>query len=75
MQQFLYHFELLTYKLLICLSGYHLWSTDLRPTDNPIEAGLGFTCRNNGDYLGKVSVDQYRKNGIKKRLVHLHIAE
>ncbi|XP_014477949.1 PREDICTED: sarcosine dehydrogenase, mitochondrial isoform X2 [Dinoponera quadriceps] len=58
---------------LSCEKGYHLWSADLRPTDNPIEADLGFTCRSNGEYLGKVSVEQYRKNGIKRRLVHLHI--
>lgn len=56
-------------------SGYHLWGADLRSDDNPIEAGLEFVCRSNGNYLGKASVEECRTNGIKKRLVHLHINE
>lgn len=55
--------------------GYHLWGMDLRLDDNPIEAGLKFICRNNGDYMGKASVDECHTNGIKKRLVHLHVNE
>jgi len=43
--------------------------------DNPIEAALEIVCRKNGNYLGKTFVEQCRKNGIKKRLVHLHINE
>jgi len=62
-------------KLLIFLLGYHLWGTDLRSDDNPIEAGLESICRTKGKYLGKESVEQSRKNGIKKRLIHLHMTE
>lgn len=62
-------------ELLIYLSGYHLWGADLRMDDTPIESGLEMVCRKNGKYLGKTSVEQCRKNGIKKRLVHLHIDE
>lgn len=61
--------------MLICLLGTHLWGADLRSDDNPIEAGLETVCRSSGKYLGKASVERYRKNGIKKRLVHLHINE
>lgn len=61
--------------VLICLSGNHLWGADLRSDDNPIEAALETVCRKNGKYLGKASVKRCRENGVKKRLVHLHINE
>lgn len=60
------------FKALYSLSlekGYHLWGHDLRIDDNPIEAGLGFVCRKNGDYLGARHVDKLRKDGVKKRRV------
>ncbi|XP_011689604.1 PREDICTED: sarcosine dehydrogenase, mitochondrial [Wasmannia auropunctata] len=60
---------------LSCEKGYHLWGSDLRIDDNPIEAALEIVCRKNGKYLGKASVEQCRKNGIKKRLVHLHTTD
>jgi len=59
----------------INLLGYHLWGADLRANDSPIEAALEFICRKNGKYLGKESVEECRQNGIKKRLIHLHINE
>lgn len=58
---------------LSCEKGYHLWDSDLRIDDNPLEAGLGFTCNKNGTYLGKTVIDQLSKNGIKKKLVQLHL--
>lgn len=58
---------------LSCEKGYHLWDSDIRTDDNPLEAGLNFTCRKTGTYLGKSAIDQYHKNGIKKKLVHLHL--
>ncbi|XP_017757288.1 PREDICTED: sarcosine dehydrogenase, mitochondrial [Eufriesea mexicana] len=58
---------------LSCEKGYLLWGSDLRTDDNPIEAGLGFTCRNTGEYLGKKVVDRLRKNGIKKKLVRVYL--
>jgi sarcosine dehydrogenase len=35
--------------------GYRHWHADLRVTDSPLEAGLGFTCklRTNTDFLGR----------------------
>lgn len=61
--------------VLILLPGNHLWGKDLRWNDNPIEAALENLCRKNGNYLGKEPVEWSRKNGVKKRLVHLYINE
>ncbi|XP_015176578.1 PREDICTED: sarcosine dehydrogenase, mitochondrial [Polistes dominula] len=71
-----YKMRLAGYRALYSLScekGYHLWGSDIRITDNPLEAGLEFLCRKNGTYLGKTVIDKYRKNGIKKKLVHLRL--
>lgn len=58
---------------LSCEKGYHLWGYDLRNDDTPLEANLGFTCRRNGEYIGKSAVEEQRYNGIHKRLVYLTI--
>lgn len=66
------------YRALYSLSsekGYHLWSFDLRSDDTPIEAGLSFTCRKNGDYKGKEAIDRQRNVGIRRRLVYLTLNE
>uniref|UniRef100_A0A0K8UZQ0 Sarcosine dehydrogenase, mitochondrial n=2 Tax=Bactrocera latifrons TaxID=174628 RepID=A0A0K8UZQ0_BACLA len=66
------------YRALYSLSsekGYHLWSFDLRPDDTPIEAGLSFTCRKNGDYKGKMAIDRQHNEGIRRRLVYLTLNE
>ncbi|XP_043254567.1 sarcosine dehydrogenase, mitochondrial isoform X1 [Colletes gigas] len=71
-----YDMRLAGYRALYSLScekGYHLWGSDLRPDDNPVEAGLAFSCRSIGQYLGKLAVDQLQQNGIKRRLVHIHM--
>ncbi|XP_058806146.1 sarcosine dehydrogenase, mitochondrial [Phymastichus coffea] len=60
---------------LSCEKGYHLWNSDLRSDDNPIEANLGFTCRKDGKYLGSDVVEKLRKEGITKKLVTLHVEE
>ncbi|CAK9810550.1 Sarcosine dehydrogenase, mitochondrial [Anthophora plagiata] len=72
-----YNMKLAGYRALCSLScekGYLLWGFDLRTNDNPIEAGLGFTCRNNGNYLGKIAVDQLRKIGVKKKMIRVHLS-
>ncbi|XP_072748351.1 sarcosine dehydrogenase, mitochondrial-like isoform X2 [Anoplolepis gracilipes] len=71
-----YDMKLAGYRAFYSLcseKGIHIWGADLRSDDNPIEAALETVCRKNGKYLGKESVDRCHKNGIKKRLVHLHI--
>lgn len=56
-----------------CILGYHLWDMDLRADDNPIEAGLGFVCRKNADYIGSDVVNDCLRDGIKKKLVHFEL--
>lgn len=50
-----------------------MWNADLGSDDNPIEANLGFVCRKDGKYLGSEAVENLRKNGVKRRLVNLHL--
>lgn len=38
-----------------------------------MEAGLGFTCRKTGHYIGKEVVDKQRKDGVKRKLAFLTI--
>ncbi|KAI8429700.1 hypothetical protein MSG28_000268 [Choristoneura fumiferana] len=47
--------------------GYHLWNSDLRADDNPIEAGLGFACRKGGNYIGNEHVTRARISGVTKK--------
>ncbi|XP_017789303.1 PREDICTED: sarcosine dehydrogenase, mitochondrial [Habropoda laboriosa] len=71
-----YHMKFAGYRALHSLScekGNLLWGSDLRTDDNPVEAGLGFICRNTGKYLGKMAVDRLRKIGVKKKLVRVHL--
>ncbi|OXU31337.1 hypothetical protein TSAR_012682 [Trichomalopsis sarcophagae] len=71
-----WHLKLAGYRALYSLScekGYHLWNSDLRSDDNPIEANLGFTCRKDGKYMGSDAVENLRKNGVKRKLVNLHV--
>nr|CAD7572946.1 unnamed protein product [Timema californicum] len=56
-------------------AGNHLWNMDLRMDDNPLEAGLEFTCRNHGEYLGKKALDIIKKKGVNKRMVFLQLEE
>ncbi|KAI5642497.1 FAD dependent oxidoreductase domain-containing protein [Phthorimaea operculella] len=55
------------YTSLSAEKGFHLWNADLRPDDNPIEAGLGFACRKDGEYIGNEFVTKARKEGVTKR--------
>lgn len=56
---------------LSCEKGYHLWGTDIRPDDTPIEANLRFICRRNGLYNGHKFIENQLNVGIHKRLVYL----
>ncbi|XP_044012110.1 sarcosine dehydrogenase, mitochondrial [Aphidius gifuensis] len=58
---------------LSCEKGYHLWGSDLRPDDNPVEAGLGFVCRQHDLYQGKEAVDKLKTIGVKRKLIHVHV--
>lgn len=52
--------------------GYHLWGHDLRSDDSPLEANLGFTCRQPRDeqdsFRGR---DAMLQRGIQKQLIFL----
>ena len=51
------------------LTGYHLWRTDLRPEDTPLESGLGFVCKLKKDtpFLGRGAVEKQKADGIKQK--------
>jgi sarcosine dehydrogenase len=58
------------WKALMSLSaekGHHQWNNDVRIDDDPIEAGLGFICRKDGEYVGKKHVEQTRKEGTLRK--------
>ncbi|KAJ9576455.1 hypothetical protein L9F63_006668, partial [Diploptera punctata] len=66
------------YRALHSLSsekGYHLWNADLRSEDNPLEAGLDFMCREEGDYVGKDALDAVKRKGLKKKLAFFQLRE
>nr|CAG4649939.1 EOG090X014D [Sida crystallina] len=50
--------------------GYRHWHMDLRLDDDPLEAGLAFTCKLKGpvDFLGRRRLEEKRKSGLAKRL-------
>lgn len=48
---------------------------DLRIDDNPIEAGLSRFCRKNGQYLGKQSVEDVKRQGVMKQRVFFTLDE
>ncbi|UYV82994.1 SARDH [Cordylochernes scorpioides] len=52
-----------------CCAGYRHWHADLRLDDNPLEAGLGFTCKLSGDtpFLGREALEGSEEP--RKRLV------
>ncbi|XP_047514356.1 sarcosine dehydrogenase, mitochondrial [Pieris napi] len=55
--------------------GYHLWNTDLRTDDNPVEANLAFTCRKNGDYIGNEFVTKAKVEGVTKKYAYFTLDE
>lgn len=60
---------------LSCEKGYHLWNSDLRSNDNPVEAGLGFICRKNGIYQGKDKIDEMKAKGVSKKRIFLTVPD
>ena len=60
---------------MVVVTGYHLWNADLRTDDNPLEAGLDFMCREEGEYVGKDALDAVRRKGLKKKLAFFQLKE
>lgn len=58
-------------------SGYRHWHADLRPDDTPLEAGLSFTCKLKSSiaFQGRDTLEQQRREGLKRRIVCFTIDE
>lgn len=49
--------------------GYRLWGQDLRPDDNPFEAGLEWVVRlDKEDFIGRHALLQHKAAGVQRRL-------
>ena len=48
-----------------------MWHQDIRSDGSPLEAGLAFTCKLKTDksFIGREALEQYKSEGIRKRLV------
>ncbi|MFY0409176.1 GcvT family protein [Solicola sp. PLA-1-18] len=51
--------------------GYRAFGRELTPDVGPVESGLLFTCKLDGDvdFLGRAAVEKARAEGVRKRLV------
>ena len=51
--------------------GYRAFGRELTPGDNPVEAGLLFACKLDGDvdFLGRPAVEKARADGARRRVV------
>jgi aminomethyltransferase len=49
--------------------GYHLYGNDMDETRNPIEAGLGWCCKEDTGFLGAEAVRAARERGTAEKLV------
>jgi 4-methylaminobutanoate oxidase (formaldehyde-forming) len=67
------------YKALDSLrleKGYRYWSTDITPSENPWEAGLGFCVRaDKGDFVGREALLRMKADGRRRKLATLTIVE
>jgi sarcosine dehydrogenase len=55
--------------------GFIHWHGDVDCTDTAVEAGLGFTCKKEQDYIGKSCVERQKKEGLMRRLTCFTIAD
>ena len=55
-----------TLRLEVC---FHLYGNDMDETRNPIEAGLGWCCKERTGFIGAEAVADARANGTPERLV------
>lgn len=63
------------YKVLDSLrleKSYRYWSADITPTDNPLEAGLGFCVRfEKEDFVGREALLKIKSAGLQQKLCTL----
>ena len=50
-------------------AGYHLYGNDLDPSRNPIEAGLGWACKEETGFIGSDALASVRATGPSEKLV------
>ncbi len=56
--------------------GYSLYGNELDSKTNPLEVGLGWiVSKTKGDFVGKDSIEQVRKEGISRRLTGFKLLE
>ncbi len=61
-----------TLRLEVC---YHLHGNDLSAERNPIEAGLGWCCKEETGFIGSDAIAQLRRRGPSQRLVAFVLEE
>ena len=61
-----------TLRLEVC---FHLHGNDMGPDRNPIEAGLGWCCKEETGFAGSEAVSAARENGTAERLVAFAITD
>jgi 4-methylaminobutanoate oxidase (formaldehyde-forming) len=56
---------------------YRHWGHDITDEDTPLEAGLGFVVAwdKRGGFIGRDALLRQRQDGVKRRLVHLALAD
>jgi len=59
-----------TLRLEVC---FHLYGNDLMPERGPIEAGLGWCCKEDTDFIGADAVRAVREAGADEKLVAFEI--
>jgi aminomethyltransferase len=59
-----------TLRLEVC---FHLHGNDLSPERNPIEAGLGWCCREETGFVGAEPIAEARREGTAEKLVPFEI--
>jgi aminomethyltransferase len=59
-----------TLRLEVC---FHLHGNDLTPDRNPIEAGLGWCCKEETDFVGAESIARARREGTAEKLAPFRI--
>jgi len=57
--------------------GYPHWHQEVRVDDNPLEAGLLFTCKlkTDTDFLGREALEKHRQHGARKKKVCFTVDE
>jgi aminomethyltransferase len=59
-----------TLRLEVC---FHLYGNDLSTDRNPIEAGLGWACREETGFIGSLAIGAARADGTEQKLVAFRI--